>query len=51
MSQPPVPLPTNAFNQEEAVVDGNGTLWPAGETSAQATAALSVLVKYQRSGI
>jgi Tfp pilus assembly protein PilX len=43
LSQPPVPLPTNAFNQLEAVVDGNGTLWPSNTTSAAATAALGVL--------
>jgi len=43
LNQPNVPLPTNNFNQEEAVIDGNGTLWPSTVTSAQATAALSVL--------
>lgn len=38
-SQPPVALPTNSFNQEEAVIDGNGTLM----SPAQTTAALSQL--------
>jgi Tfp pilus assembly protein PilX len=43
LNQTAVPLPTNNFNQEEAVIDGKGTLWPQTETSAQATAALGVL--------
>ena len=43
MNQPTVPLPTNSFNQLEAVVDGNGTLWPSTQTSAQTSAALSAL--------
>jgi Tfp pilus assembly protein PilX len=43
LNQTAVPLPTNAFNQQEAVLDGNGTLWPSTETTAQATAAIGVL--------
>ena len=39
VSQPAVPLPTNSFNQEEAVIDGNGTLYSSAPTTAQ----LSVL--------
>ena len=43
LNQTAVPLPTNAFNQQEAVLDGNGTLWPSTETTAQAAAAIGVL--------
>jgi hypothetical protein len=43
LNQTAVPLPTNAFNQEEAVLDGNGTLWPSTETAGQAAAAIGVL--------
>jgi hypothetical protein len=43
LNQTAVPLPTNAFNQQEAVLDGNGTLWPSTETAAQAAAAIGVL--------
>jgi Tfp pilus assembly protein PilX len=43
LSQPAVPLPSNSFNQVEAVIDGNGTLWPSTQTQAQTTAALAVL--------
>jgi Tfp pilus assembly protein PilX len=43
LNQTAVPLPTNAFNQQEAVIDGNGTLWPNTETPAQITTALGVL--------
>ena len=39
VSQPPVPLPTNSFNQEEAVIDRNGTLM----TPAQVATALTTL--------
>jgi hypothetical protein len=38
-SQPPVPLPTDSFNQAEAVIDRNGTLL----TPAQTTSALTGL--------
>ena len=40
MSQPAVALPSNTFNQEEAVVDGMGN---AGWTNAQTTAGLAAL--------
>jgi Tfp pilus assembly protein PilX len=43
LNQPTVPLPTNSFNQMEAVIDKNGTLWPSTQTAAQSTAALAVL--------
>ncbi len=43
LGQPPVLLPTNGFNQAEAVIDGNGTLWPSTQTAAQTGTALSVL--------
>jgi Tfp pilus assembly protein PilX len=43
LNQPTVPLPTNAFNQVEAVIDGSGTQWPSTQTQAQTTAALGVL--------
>jgi hypothetical protein len=43
LNQPTVTLPPNAFNQQEAVIDGNGTLWPPTETAAQVTTALGVL--------
>jgi Tfp pilus assembly protein PilX len=42
LNQTPVPLPTNSFNQVEAVVDGNGNASPAW-TAAQTAAALLTL--------
>jgi Tfp pilus assembly protein PilX len=35
VSQPTVPLPANSFNQEEAVIDGNGTQYSSAPTTAQ----------------
>ena len=39
LSQTAVPLPSNSFSQVEAVVDGNGSLWPPPATQPPLTAA------------
>lgn len=43
LNQTAVPLPTNNFNQVEAVLDSKGNLWPTTETAAQETTAIGVL--------
>jgi Tfp pilus assembly protein PilX len=37
LNQTPVPLPSNSFNQMEAVIDGNGTLLSPSQTTAGLT--------------
>jgi Tfp pilus assembly protein PilX len=48
LNQPSVPLPTNDFNQVEAVIDGKGNV--SGETQAMVNAGLATLQNVSGSG-